>query len=552
MKFSYLLVILAIVAFIAPVLATEADIEANREVRSYVNELEYADHVDANPGLSSESESTSETEDESSSDHAMMETESGDADSADEQHYSMMSDSEAEAEQQAEEEFGVTQQSFLEADAAQDIDTDVVRAMALEIHDHAQNLIDADDQVLLQVDSEVEAETETEAETEVDSELDLEAETESESEMDAFAEAEAEAELEGQVDVDAEGEMFADPPLLSPAELALEKADKAAEAADAAAEKKDNAEAAVDTKAAAADTKAAAVAATVAAAAAAAPTPAPAAPAAAPAAAPTPAAAAPAPAAAAPAPAAAPAATPAPAEPAKTVVTLPADLSAEHAETLRANAEATATIQSALGEVSGILASKDDTIKSLVANITYLTVNIGKLANKVDLQRSYIGLLSEKLRVAQLKNKRLNAHVKHSVDTVSDVRQQLKAIKARLTSQDQKTEKLVDFLGQHKDTTELPALKDDLVIRGPRTTVPKHNAKLARRVRAKINKRLRPVDGTQVYASADYTRIPIPAPHWFPSSFFHPTGPTPLTHPTYPFGADGIPTIVVERRDDGN
>lgn len=460
MKFTHvcLLVLIALIG-LNFVSATQ------REVRSYTNEMEYVDQVN------------SASEESPVADHSMMETESDHSSNTQTQssddsgnHFSM----ESEAEEQAEDEFGI-HSSFLEADAASDVDTESIRAMALEIHDFAQSHLDDDGEVV----SMIEAESETEAESEVE----------------------------------------ADPSGLTPAELAQEAKDKADEKKAKAAEAADNKEEAAAKKEAAADAKiiAAAVALGV-------------------------------------GPKGATAAPAAASSTEKTVVTLPADLSAEHAETIRVNEAATETIKGALGQVGGILQSKDDTIRSLVFNISYLTVNIGKLASKVDLQKSYIGLLRNKLHLANLKNKELHDHVEHSADTVVSIRSQLKQVEERLNTQDKTTAALSDFLTKNQDKIELPALADDLEIRG--TPVVPGSARLARRVQRSIrlsNSRLRPVEGTQVYADAHAAFIPaqptaVLGPQFFPSSYF---GAPASASAFFAPGMD-IPTIVVEANDDGN
>jgi len=312
-------------------------------------------------------------------------------------------------------------------------------------------------------------------------------------------------------------------PLLSPADNRQGKLDWEAEHKDRLAEIADNKEEAADKTAAAADAAAAAANATAAAANTTAPAPAP-----------------------APAPAAnttAPAAPPAPEKKKRIreIINLPSDLSAQHAETIRANEDATRTVSSALQEVSGILAAKDNTIKGVVANITYLTVNIGKLANKVDLQRAYIGLLHQKLRAEKLRNKKLRAHSRHTADTVNSFRQQLKFMSDRLKKQDKSRDHLENYLAKHKDNRKLPNYKDDLEIRGERITRPRHPHRGTRRGR-----RSRPVAGTQVYANAHYN-IPL-ARAQFLAHFISDNAAAP---PTFTVGADGIPTIVVEREDDG-
>jgi len=119
-------------------------------------------------------------------------------------------------------------------------------------------------------------------------------------------------------------------------------------------------------------------------------------------------------------------------------------------------------------------------------------------------------------------------------------------MEARLNKQDQSSDALEHFLSKHKDTKPLPKYTDNLEIRGQRVTSPK--AKVARRLRRgrRSNKRLHPVDGTAVLASAQYSYT-----HHAPAVVF----PTPFSHPTFEptfFPGDAIPTIVVERNDNGN
>jgi hypothetical protein len=443
-----------------------------REVRSYTSDMEYVDHVDINQN--SEDLPVAEQ-------HSMMETESSEEPTEEKaMHFFMESEAESE---------DALDQSFIEAESQDDLDTEVMRAMALEIHDAAQENIDESGEVQMLI------------------------------------------------------EVSADPSVLSAEELAEEKADFAADKADAIASQKDAAEEVEEAKEAQKD---AAILATPL------PTPAPA---------PVqtavpPPTTVPAPAPAAPAPVVV-AAPPKIVTVTKDVVQLPPDLSAEHAETLRANEAATGTIKGALKEMGAILQSKDDTIRSLVYNISYLTVGIGKLANKVDLQKSYIELLRSKLRLAKSKNRELRRHVAHTKKTTKSIRAQLQQVEARLNNQDAKTTQLKSFLKDKKDTIRLPQLADDLEVRGTpvnkkvSSQQPRRRRRRSRRVSSKLS-HLRPVEGTQTYADAhSIPFIPaqatfIPASHYFvPGSV-----PTPLTHPTYnPY--DGIPTIVVERSDDG-
>ena len=95
-------------------------------VRSYTADMEYVDHVDL----------SNSAEDLPVADHAMMETASDNTNSEEsaapaehEMHFSMAAEDDKEQDLSA---------SFLEADAAEEIDTAVMRAMALEIHRVAQ------------------------------------------------------------------------------------------------------------------------------------------------------------------------------------------------------------------------------------------------------------------------------------------------------------------------------------------------------------------------------------------------------------------------------
>ena len=391
-------------------------------VRSYVNELEYVD--DAARAAVTESVAEPQMMVEQESEHTAAAAVSTAADSeADAQGNSFHMESDADFAE--DDSLGIT--TMLEMHSAQEVNTDVIRAMALEIHEAAQAALPEDaaiDESFVEVGSEAEAEI--------------------------------------------------DPTLLSPEEVAQAIADAKADAADAAAEKADAVEAAKDAaeaKAAAAPEVSAAPqpavpAPTAAAAPAAAPAALPAAPNAAdPAAALAAAAAAATPAPAAAAPAAAPAAvTPAP-------IVLPQDLSVENQESLATNEAATFAIRGALGEVGAILSAKDDTIAGLVANVSYMTVSMGRLANQVDLQKSYISLLLKKLAIAQLKNAELANHVALSTSTVASVRAQIGAMESRLNSQDDVTKALAQFLtAQGEGDAPLPDAPTEVEIVGTRTS----------------------------------------------------------------------------------
>jgi hypothetical protein len=399
---------------------------------------------------------------------AMMETEAQSASDA----YAMQSEEEA-----------MDLGSFLESESTaaavdqqlSEVDTQVARAMALEIHEHAQAMLDAQ---------------------EMDAEMLVEMSAETETEAEAEAETEAEMEAEVEAEVDAEAEVEADPTGLSAEDLAQEMMDKAAESADAKAEQADKKEEAKDVAKATADGIPIGVVPVV-----------PVAPAAAP----------------------------------KVVVQLPEDLSVEHQQALQANTAATATVRGALGEVGAILASKDNIIRSLVANTSYLTLSVGKLANQIDLQRSYIRLLQDKLKVAGLKNRELHAHVAHSADTVVAVRSQLAAVEQRLNKQDKTTVMLAGFLKQNEDSAALPPISDNVEVRG--TPVKKLKAASQRRAAKRSNVHMRPVAGTQTFAR--------PAARFDIGSFFNGPAAPAFFQPLPYRGGLPIPTIVVEETDDG-
>lgn len=371
-------------------------------VRSYVNELEYVDDVqnaavtvpEAEPQLLEHSTAASASAVSSAADSE-----------ADAQGNSFHMESESDFSE--DDALGITTMLELPSTGTEEVNTDVMRAMALEIHEAAQLALPEDA-----------------------------------------------AEIDGsfvEMDSEAEAEMEIDPSVLTPAEVAQAIADAKADAADAAAEKADAIEAAKDAKEAAA-------------------TAAPAAPA-------TPAPTTPAPTVLAPTATAAPAAPAAakPAAPAAAPVSiaLPADMSLEHAETLRTSEAATFAIRGALGEVGAILSAKDDTIAGLVANISYITVNMGRLANQVDVQRSYINLLLRKLAIAQIKNAELANHVALSSSTVASVRAQIGAMESRLASQNSVTQALAQSLSALPDSSaaSLPAAPAAIAVTGARTSL---------------------------------------------------------------------------------
>lgn len=326
----------------------------------------------------------------------------------------------------------------------------------------------------------------------------------------ALVEAEAEAEVQAEVEAEAEAERKA---ALSPAELAQEQADAAAEKADRLAEQKDAAEAAADRSEAKRDEKILKPAAAK--------------------------------------------------KQKKTVVSIPADMRGAHSQTVRAQLAATRTVRGALGELNGILSAKDDTIRSLVHNVTYLTVNMGKLANQVDSQRAYIRALERQLAAARQKNLAMHRHVQHSHATAQGIRAQLAAVEKRLDNQDQATTRLSDFIARKKER-RLPKHKDDLEVKRPRKQKKQKKRRSARRDRFQRRvMRLRPVDGTQTFASGQ-----VPFPHYRvaqPTFGSVPAAPRTVASGYYsrsaavpargvqplpaPYG--NIPTIVVEAADDG-
>jgi len=251
----------------------------------------------------------------------------------------------------------------------------------------------------------------------------------------------------------------------------------------------------------------------------------------------------------------------------KTVIQLPTDPSiASNAETLRLNVEATSVIQGALGEMSTILQSKDETIRSLIANISYLTVNIGKLANQVDLQKQYISLLSNKLELANEKNKQLHNHVELSAATLRAARKGLKNIRTEFDQQDQATTSLSKFLTSNQDNIVLPVLPDNLEVRGkPITSIP-----APRRIRARTCRNCRVAADEVVHVVRSSPLVSISVPHTVYRSNAVPFYnrairrvhhiSTTRTHPRrssyfaprYHRNARAIiPTIVLERPDDG-
>lgn len=331
----------------------------------------------------------------------------------------------------------------------------------------------------------------------------------------ALVEAEAEAEVQAEAEAEAEAEA-ARKAALSPAELAQEKADAAAEKADRMAEQKDALEAAKDRKEAKQDKKI--LKATVA---------------------------------------------PAKAKKAKkTVVSIPADMRGAHSKVVRAQLAATRTVRGALGELNGILSAKDDAIRSLVHNVTYLTVNMGKLANQVDSQRAYIRALERQLAAARQKNLAMHRHVQHSHATAQGIRAQLAAVEQRLDTQDKATTRLSDYIS-HKKERRLPKHKDDLEVKRPKGKKSKKRSARRDRFQRRVM-RLRPVQGTQTFATGQvpfphyrvaqptFATAPAAAPRTIASGYYSRSaavrapGVQPLPAP---YG--NIPTIVVEAADDG-
>jgi len=66
-----------------------------------------------------------------------------------------------------------------------------------------------------------------------------------------------------------------------------------------------------------------------------------------------------------------------------TIVQLPEDFSEAHRKLIRHGRKETRQSIQAARRVAVVLTDKDETIRSLVANITWMTVNMGKLADKV-------------------------------------------------------------------------------------------------------------------------------------------------------------------------
>jgi len=224
-----------------------------------------------------------------------------------------------------------------------------------------------------------------------------------------------------------------------------------------------------------------------------------------------------------------------------TIVQLPEDFSEAHRKLIRHGRKETRQSIQAARHVAVVLTDKDETIRSLVANITWMTVNMGKLADKVDLQSKYISLLREKLHIAKALNRRLRRHAADARSTNEDIRSQLKSIKSRLAAQDRKHQDVNEYLEKNVDKVKLPSLGPEMEIVGPRL----HHR------RRKFAARLRPVPGTQTYAAHFSPYIYPASPVFIPSSApsVHVVD-RPFAHPFEgPLG--NIPTIIVERPDNG-
>lgn len=508
MKFLHVC-LLALVALLSVTLVAATE----REVRSYTSEMEYVDHVALN---------SIGAEEQVGASPALMETASTD---------DAVNQATATPSAPVEHKMGFFMEdetSLLEAQAETEIDTDVMRQMALEIHDAAQANLNEEGEVVsflessadVDTDADVDAEGESYADSESDADADADsefyAESDADADSDAYGESDAEFESEMDSEVDREVERDAIPTRsmaeirnlaavrnrrldpnagLTPAEVAQEVADNAASKRAAEEEKRDKVESAVDKVKAKEDAKILSQ----------------------------------------PLPVVPQASKESSSAAAAEIVRLPTDLSAEHGATLRANEAATATIGGALKEMDAILRSKDDTIRSLVYNISYLTVNIGKLANKLDESRNYIKSLETKLNLSRAKVHKLKGHVAHSKATASSIRAQLKAVEARLNGQDAKTAEVSAYLAK-KVNTPNAKFNDNLKVVGKRV---KSVSRRGRKLRSKLH----PVAGTQTLADAS---VSFQANGVFP----FPVDVQTFTPPAFaPVG--GIPTIVIERADDG-
>jgi len=215
--------------------------------------------------------------------------------------------------------------------------------------------------------------------------------------------------------------------------------------------------------------------------------------------------------------------------------------------------------------MSTILSSKDDTIRSLIANISYLTVNIGKLANQVDLQKQYISLLSNKLELANVKNKQLHDNVELSAETLRAARNGLKNIGKRFDQQDEATTDLSKFLTANQDKIVLPVLPNSLEVVGkPITQLPVHRP---RRIRARTCRNCRVA--ADVVVRHPLVHVAVPHTVYRTSSVPYYNGAIHRVHhvttrrhhprqsryfsPRYSRHSfqENIPTIVLERPDDG-
>jgi hypothetical protein len=231
---------------------------------------------------------------------------------------------------------------------------------------------------------------------------------------------------------------------------------------------------------------------------------------------------------------------------------LTGDLSESQRAIVAAHREKTRQAASTLS----LLREKDNTIQSLAANVTYLSIHVGKLANKVDLQKKYISLLRQKLHLSQSKNRKLRQYIRRQHKANEDVKQRLDAIKSNLASADAKRNELKAYLTANKDSIQLPSLGPDYAFTGPRIT--------GRRKRVKINSRLRPVVGSETFARSVYPfYAPNYAVHTLPANYGrygHSVVSSPIIFPAGPTFSDGdaiqapssIPTIIMERPDDGN
>jgi len=519
----FVLVLLGLACLAVNVQASETE----REVRSYVSDMQYVDRVES-PSASlvemrSAGESASESDSESESlrppvivSHSFdMEGEEPAPVEAD-AHAFLEAESESEAEAEAEA-----------------VNTEVEREMAGEMQAAALALLETEmdntDAVLIQLSAEGEQESETEGEGESESESDAEADVEDEDSSNMLAE------LQSELDKHAEP---AKQTLLPPKMVEQERMDKAAEQHDKAAEAKDKKEAAEDAAKAAAARARDAIAARLDAAAVALHK---------------------AKVANAKATAVKATTTKKTAAPAQSVVVLPSDYSAEHRELLKLNAASTQAINGGFSEMSKLISAKDETIRNLIANVTYLSQSVHKLAHQVDLQRSYINLQNKKMKLALLRNARLQQHAEDSAATVKVIQAQLKASEARLALQQKHTKELEAYLKAHEDKIQLPNIPETVKVIGlePKKKPAPKKVTAAVKKTAPTNTHLKPVPGTQTWAYSDETlpthtfrgqsilgsttRVPVNVRPFIPRQL------RPLVFRPPPY----IPTIVVEAPDDG-